>query len=277
MHVIDGKALAARMRASLKDELSTWSRTPCVAILLIGEDPASKLYVDLKEKASAEIGVRTRVIRLPADTADHELMAIIKKWNEDPEVNGILVQMPLPPGHDSDRIIETMDPTKDADGFHPTNRAALLRGASTMIPPVHEGILRLLAHTPLRIHGATVALIMQSAIFADPLSRLLTAAGATVHVMHPDEMDWHALTLADAIVIAIGRPRFLTRSMTKPNAVIIDVGTTSGSDGKVMGDVDQASYRETEVWITPVPGGVGPMTIAMLLKNVITLAGQRSV
>jgi methylenetetrahydrofolate dehydrogenase (NADP+) / methenyltetrahydrofolate cyclohydrolase len=272
MHFIDGKSLAAKIRAEIKEEIASSNLQPTLAILLVGDDPASRLYVSLKEKAASEVGIKTLTERKDASVTDDELVQLIKDWNEDSTIHGILVQFPLPSNHDQDRVMGAVDPKKDADGFHPVNRAALLAGHATIIPPVHEGILRLIGTTPLRIHGAKASLIMNSGIFAEPLKRLLSIGGAGVEIMQPDELDYRTLSDSDLVVVAVGRPNFLNISMTKPDAVIIDVGTNKTPDGKVRGDVDIDSYQHATAWITPVPGGVGPMTIAQLLKNVVNLA-----
>ncbi len=274
MHLLNGTALAASLRDTLLRELQTLPTTPTLGVLLVGEDPASVLYVALKERAAADVGIRTHVLRLPAETPDEILVQHIQRWNDDPSVHAILVQLPLPEGHDEDRVIRAIDPRKDVDGFHPTNREALLRGDAAIIPPVHEGILRLIAEAPIRLNGARVTVLANSTIFADPLAHLLKKAGATVRVMPPDAIERPWLATSDIVITALGRLAFLNPSMTKRDAVIIDVGTNKTADGKVRGDVDLDSYGDRPVWVTPVPGGVGPMTVAMLLKNVVMLARQ---
>ncbi len=275
MHVIDGKSLAEKMRADLKREIVRNRLTPRLAILLVGDDPASRLYVDLKKKAADDVGIRVDVHHLPSQTPDEELVDLIETWNADPSIHGILVQIPLPPGHDEQRVINTIDPKKDADGFHPQNVQALLDGRATVIPPVHEGILRLINEAPLKLQGASAVIIANSDVFATPLKKLLSTAGLFVHVMSPDDLDVDLLSRADVVVIAIGRLAFLHPSMTKPDAVIIDVGTNKAGE-KTRGDADLEAYEKTDAWITPVPGGVGPMTIVQLLKNVTRLAQPSS-
>ncbi|MBM3204677.1 bifunctional 5,10-methylenetetrahydrofolate dehydrogenase/5,10-methenyltetrahydrofolate cyclohydrolase [Candidatus Uhrbacteria bacterium] len=267
MFLIDGKALAERIRAQVAQEIKEKHLSPHLAILLVGDDPASHLYVGLKQKYAAEVGVRVTYEQRSADVSDDELVDLIQRWNQDPSVHAILVQIPLPPGHDEQRIIEAIDPKKDVDGFRP---------ASTSVPPVHEGILRLINETPLKLSGASAAIIVNSDLFAAPLKRLLSTGGMFVNVMHPDDLDQEKLASADVVVIAVGRTNFLHASMTKPDAVIIDVGTNKTDEGKTCGDVDRSSFEKTYVWLTPVPGGVGPMTIAQLLKNVAGLAQQDS-
>lgn len=273
MHLLDGKTLARRIRDEVASDVRQLKREPTLAVLLVGNDPASQLYVTLKEQAAAEAGIRLDTRRLPAETTDEELIRLIEAWNVDPDVDAVLIQLPLPPGHDESRVIAALDPQKDVDGFHPRTVETLLAGNPTIVPPVHEGILRLISVSPVLINGASVVIIGNSHIFAAPLERLLTTAGASVDVMSPDELNKPLLAQADVVVIAIGRADFLHASMTKDDVVIIDVGTNRLPNGKITGDADQASYAKKEdVWLSPVPGGVGPMTIALLLKNVVRLA-----
>lgn len=262
MHLIDGKALAASIRANTKNDIDRLGLVPKLAILLVGDDPASRLYVNLKKKAAAEVGVAIDCREERADATDDALVRVIESWNRDPSVHGILVQLPLPPGHNEDRVIAAMDPNKDADGFHPRRDG---------LPPVHEGILRLIGATPISVNGSTAVIIANSDVFSKPLSRLLTKAGASVDLLRADDLDGDRLKAADIVVTAVGRPHFLRANMVKKDAVLIDVGTTR-VDGKVQGDIDVQSFEKTEAWISPVPGGVGPMTIAELLKRVTELA-----
>lgn len=263
MHLIDGKTLAARLREEAKSEVASIGYAPKLGVLLIGDDPASQLYVSLKKKAAEDVGIRIEIVTLPASVPDETIIRHIETWNGDADVNAILVQLPLPEGHDTDRVIAAMDPAKDVDGFHPKTAS---------IPPVHEGILRLINETPLALNGAQATILANSDIFANPLQRLFALAGAASRVMNPDAIDRAWLATSDVVVVAVGRANFLNPTMTKRDAVIIDVGTNKTPEGKTCGDADFASYESRDVWITPVPGGVGPMTIAMLLKNVIRMA-----
>jgi len=265
MHLIDGKSLATRIRAEVKRDVAELKFVPVLNILLVGDDPASHLYVTLKKKAASEVGVQVNIFEFAGETSDAELISLIEKWNQDPSVHAILVQIPLPYGHDEGRVVATIDPKKDADGFHPH---------TTMIPPVHEGILRLINEAPVTINGGQAAIIANSEIFAAPLQRLLTTGGMSVAMMTPETVDVQTLAEATVIIVAVGRINFLHAKMTPEARVIIDVGTNKTFEGKLCGDVDIESYRDTEAWITPVPGGVGPMTIAQLLKNVVRLARQ---
>jgi methylenetetrahydrofolate dehydrogenase (NADP+)/methenyltetrahydrofolate cyclohydrolase len=271
MKIIDGRALAAEIRATTADRISASGHTPKLAVLLVGDDSASHLYVSLKEKAAKEVGVATEIHRLPATTSDDKLVQLIETWNADDSINGILIQLPLPAGHDETRIVAAMDPKKDADGFHPKNIENLLAGKGTIISPVHEGILRLIAATDVVPNGATAALIVNSDVFAKPLAYLLEKAGSRVTTTSADDLDKKAVATAQIVIIAIGRANYLQRGMVSSNACIIDVGTNKLDDGKTVGDVDAASLENVPGWLSPVPGGVGPMTIALLLKNVTDL------
>ena len=275
MQPIDGKALAKKIRAELKEEIASNDLHPKLAVLLVGDDAASQMYVNMKQKAGAEIGLEVAITHVPASTSDDELKVLVQKWNEDSSVHGILVQVPLPAGHDTGAIIEAIDPRKDADGFHPTTLNALYTGTGQIIPPLHEGILRLIATTGITMNTARATIIANSEIFSKPLEYLLRKAGAFVNVQSPDDLNRRELLTSSIIVIAIGRPRFLNRQHIAPNTVVIDVGTNETDEKKVIGDVDAENVKELPGFLSPVPGGVGPMTIAMLLKNVVRLAQLR--
>jgi methylenetetrahydrofolate dehydrogenase (NADP+)/methenyltetrahydrofolate cyclohydrolase len=270
--MIDGASLAKNVRDQLKDTVKKSGRVPFLAVLLVGDDPASALYVKLKKKAAEEVGIRVEITHKAGTTPTTELIALIQSWNRDPEVHGILVQLPLPAHYDEQPIIDAMDAKKDADGFHPENIAALYRGEVTIIPPVHEGVLRLIAQTPLRINGAKTVIFGNSEIFTKPLERLLTTAGADVTRLGAEAVTNEAVQEADLVISAVGSPHFLKPAHVRDDAVLIDVGTTKLENEKIAGDVDYAAFQDTDCWITPVPGGVGPMTIAQLLWNVYLLA-----
>ncbi len=272
MHLIDGKALAQRFRTELKETIEREGLHPALAVLLIGEDPASTLYVRLKREAAEAAGIRIVFEHLPASAQEVDALNLIATWNQDPAIHGILVQLPLPASFDENRIVSAIDPKKDADGFHPENTKRLLEGTATMLPPLHEGILRLINETPLKLSGSSAAIICNSATFGEPLERLLKTAGLFVTLMTPDDLDRYALRQADLVVIAIGQLEFLTGEIVKDTAVIIDVGINKTPEGKTRGDVALSTFEETDAWVTPVPGGVGPMTVAMLLSNVVNLA-----
>ncbi len=272
MKLIDGKKLAAEIRTTIAAEIRTHEIHPTLAVLLVGSDAASRLYVGLKEKAAAEVGIRTIIERKTDTIMDDELITLIQTWNNDPNVDAILVQLPLPSGHDETRIVNAIQPSKDADGFHPTNREKLLRGEGNTFPPLHEGILRLIATTGIHLNGAKATLIGNSDAFLEPLSYLLTRAGCVVESMKPADLNVRGLKESNVVVTAVGRSNFLTSSMTAEGAVVIDVGTNRRADGSVCGDVDEKSFHEKDGWLTPVPGGVGPMTVAMLLASVLQCA-----
>lgn len=272
MKRLDGQSLAQTIHAETKRLIQGASSVPTLAVLLVGEDPASHLYVSLKEKAAHELGIKTVIRRVPAQTPDAMLIGLIQEWNADPSIHGILIQVPLPPGHDTDALIQTMSPEKDVDGFHPQSIERLLAGEARIISPVHEGVLRLIASSGISINHTRTALIANSEIFAKPLEYVLRRAGAVVERMAPDNFDAKLCSECDIIVIGVGRKKFLQRNAVKNGAVIIDIGTNRQDDGRVVGDVDAKDMSDLEGWLTPVPGGVGPMTIAVLLKNVATLA-----
>lgn len=276
MKRLDGHSLAATIRADVKELVAAQKLQPKLAVLLVGDDPASELYVSLKEKAAQEVGIATEIRRVPAQTPDTFLLEQIAEWNARPDIHGILIQVPLPPGHDTQALISAMNPGKDVDGFHPESIAALLRGEARILSPVHEGVLRLIASTGQKINHTRIALIANSDIFSEPLEYVLKKAGALVDRMAPDNLDRLLCAEADIIIVAVGRKNFLDRKLVKTGAIIIDVGTNRLPDGRVVGDVDTDSVKDLEGWLTPVPGGVGPMTIAILLKNVATLATQPS-
>jgi methylenetetrahydrofolate dehydrogenase (NADP+)/methenyltetrahydrofolate cyclohydrolase len=263
MHLIDGKVLAAKIRGETKEQISRLGLKPKLGIVLVGNDPASELYVALKNKAADEVGVIVETRRFPAEATDGEIIATIDEWNRDADTHGILVQLPLPPNHDENRIIDAVDPVKDADGFHPRGQA---------VPPIHRGVLRLVNETPLKLNGATAAIVANSEIFSAPLQRLLALAGMLVTVMKSDDLNLRRLFAADLVVTAVGKAKFLISALVKDSAVIIDVGTNKTADGKVCGDADRQSFEATDCWLSPVPGGVGPMTIAELLQRVTDLA-----
>ncbi len=275
MQLIDGRAIAAQIREELKQAISASKLHPKLCVLLVGADPASHLYVKLKAQAAHEVGIDVDIRRLTADVSDDELKHDLEIWNKDESVDGILVQLPLPSGHSTDAIIQTIDPNKDADGFHPENTALLLTGHGRIIPPLHEGILRLIASTDIRLNTARAVIVAKSETFYRPLEYLLHKTGVHVDILPPEDLDRRALLTAQLIIVAAGSAALLDRSLIPAHACVIDLGTNRTSDGKIVGDVDAQSLAEMPGWITPVPGGVGPMTIAMLLKNVWRLAQYR--
>ncbi len=268
MHLINGKKLAAHLRQQLTQTISEQRLHPRLDIFLIGEDPASNLYVSLKEKGAQEVGMELIVHRLAATTSDDEIVRQIEIANTQTETDAILVQLPLPDEHDTQRIINAINPSKDVDGFHPTNTQALLAGQGLVISPTHEAILRLIAQTSLRLVDLQAAVIANSDTFAEPLVSLLNRAGADTKHLQPEELDRAWLSGCGLVICAVGKAKFLTADMLPEARVVIDVGTNTNEQGMPCGDVDQPSFESTDVWLSPVPGGVGPMTVALLLTHV---------
>lgn len=274
--IIDGKAASAEIRIELKkraDELKTRGVEPCLAVILVGEDPASKIYVRNKAKACDEVGIRSEVIRLPEETSEDALLCEIARINADPSIHGLLVQMPLP-RHISERaVIHAIDPKKDVDGFHAESVAALFSGETAPIACTPKGAIALLKRAGIPLDGANAVVIGRSNIVGKPMAMLLLRENCTVTMCHSRTKNLAEITkTADVLVAAIGKPRFVTRDMVKPGAAVIDVGINRLPDGKVVGDVDFSGVSEIAGYITPVPGGVGPMTITMLMENTLEAA-----
>jgi len=278
--ILDGKALAARIRAGLADEaraLTARGVQPGLAVVLVGDDPASHIYVRNKTKACEEAGFRTFDHRLPATTPEGDLLALVAKLNADPAVDGILVQVPLPPGIDARRVLLAVDPAKDVDGFHPDNLGRLLMGEPRFIACTPFGIMKLIEEAGVPLSGAEAVVVGRSNTVGKPIAALLIAADATVTVCHSRTRDLAAAVgRADVLVAAIGRPEMVRGAWIKPGAVVIDVGINRLPSGKLAGDVEFAVAKERASAITPVPGGVGPMTVAMLLSNTLASARRRA-
>jgi methylenetetrahydrofolate dehydrogenase (NADP+)/methenyltetrahydrofolate cyclohydrolase len=282
--LIDGKAIAKRIRERIAREAATLAGetgvTPGLAAVLVGDDPASATYVRMKEKACDEAGFDSRVTRLPADTSQEELLALVRRLNADPGTHGILVQLPLPPQIDERTIVRAVDPAKDVDGFHPLNvgRVALGETDAGFVPATPAGVVRLLDEVGIELAGAEAVVVGRSAIVGKPVALLLLQRHATVTVCHSATRDLGAHTRrADVLVVAVGRAGLIRREMVKPGAAVIDVGTNrvpdpGGGRPRLVGDVDSDGVAEVAGWLTPVPGGVGPMTIAMLLSNTLVAA-----
>ena len=276
--IIDGKAVAARVRERVAAEgadLASRGVVPGLAAVLVGDDPASEVYVNGKERDCVAVGMTNHGVRLPADTTEATLLAEIDRLNADPAVSGIIVQMPLPDHLDPIVAQERVDPAKDVDGLHPVSGGRLLRGDPHLVPATPLGCKELLDATGVALRGAHVVVVGRSQLVGRPLSVLLSLKGvdATVTVCHSRTPDLGAMTRqADVVVMAIGAPGTLTGDMVKPGAVVLDVGISRGADGKLHGDVDFDSVAEVAEAITPVPGGVGPMTRAMLLHNTLLAA-----
>lgn len=270
--LIDGKQLAAKIRADLKtrlaDQLTQGQKQPGLAVILVGQDPASAVYVRNKVKACEEVGIRSFHHEFEASMSQEALLAMIEQLNENDHVNGILVQLPLPPHIDAQRVIDAIDPNKDVDGFHPSNVGLLTIGRPRFIPCTPYGIMKMLESENTTLRGATATIVGASNIVGKPMALLLQAAGATVTICNSKTRDlaFHTRN-ADVLVVATGKPKMITGDMIKPGATVIDVGINRQADGKLCGDVDFDSAVKVAGAITPVPGGVGPMTIAMLLVN----------
>jgi len=278
--LLDGNALSAEIRAGLAVRaaaLAARGVTPCLAVILAGEDPASSVYVRNKVNACEKAGVRSLKDVYPADVDPAVVFARISELNADPSVHGILVQLPLPKQFDAQAVLEAIDPEKDVDGFHAENVGALMQGKPRFIPCTPYGVMEMLKSRNVPLKGAEAVIVGRSNIVGKPMAMLLLAAGCTVTVCHSQTRDLAFHTRrADILVAAVGRAKMITGDMIKPGATVIDVGINRLPDGKLCGDVDFASAREVAGIITPVPGGVGPMTITMLLANTIEAAERRS-
>lgn len=277
-HAIDGKALAQRVRAQVAErvqKLKEQGITPGLTVVLVGEDPASQVYVRNKALACEQAGMNSDVIRLPAQTTQAELLDLIEKLNNDAAVHGILVQLPLPAHLDEHAVIEAIAATKDVDGFHISNAGLLLTGKPLFRPCTPYGVMKMLEDEGVNLRGAEAVVVGASNIVGKPMALMLQAEGATVTICNSKTKDLAAHTRrADVLVVAVGRPNMITGDMIKPGAVVIDVGINRLDNGKLVGDVDYESAQAVASAITPVPGGVGPMTIAMLLVNT-TEAAER--
>lgn len=279
-HLIDGKALAAKLRADLTpriEKLSATGHTPGLAVILVGDDPASAVYVRNKVKACEEIGIRSWKDTLAADTTEAALLARIRTLNADPNVHGILVQLPLPQHLDAEKILEAIAFDKDVDGLHATNAGLTLMGKPHFRSCTPYGAMKMLESIGTPLKGAHAVVIGRSNMVGKPMAMLLLAANATVTMCHSATRDLPSITRqADVLVAAVGRAQFVTAAMVKPGAVVIDVGTNRTPEGKLVGDVDFEAVRQVAGWITPVPGGVGPMTITMLLVNTVEAAERKA-
>ena len=276
--ILDGKSLAAATRSALKQKVDALVRRgvrPGLAVVLAGDDPGSKVYVRNKTSACEEVGVRSQQIDYPASVSQEELIRRIRKLNADSDVHGILVQLPLPKPIDAARVLAAVAPEKDVDGFHEANLGALLAGRPRVVPCTPLGCMRLIELAGVPIAGAHAVVVGRSNIVGKPVAQLLLQKDATVTICHSRTRDLAAVCRgADILVAAIGRAKFITADMVKPGACVIDVGINRLPDGKLAGDVDTERVREVAGWITPVPGGVGPMTIAMLLENCFNAASK---
>ena len=279
MNLIDGKALAAKMQAELKvkvDKLKEAGSVPGLAVILVGEDPASQIYVRNKARQATAIGLNSSVVRLPETVSEKELLELIEQYNQLEQWHGILVQLPLPKHISEEKVLLAIDPEKDVDGFHPMNMGRLWAGNPLMIPSTPAGIMEMFREYNVELSGKRAVVIGRSNIVGKPMAQLLMMADATVTIAHSRTKNLRELTKeADILVVAIGRDRMIKADDVKDGAVVIDVGMNRDEDGKLHGDVDFDEVKEVASLITPVPGGVGPMTITMLMEQTVRAATRK--
>jgi methylenetetrahydrofolate dehydrogenase (NADP+)/methenyltetrahydrofolate cyclohydrolase len=274
--ILDGKKIAAQITEKTRTDIERFKTetgiTPGLTVIIVGEDPASKVYVGRKHKACNDAGIVSQVIVLPAAVAEDELLRRVEQLNADPQVHGILVQLPLPRHINADLVLERIDPDKDVDGFHPVNVGNLSIGRENLVPCTPYGVIKMLELSGLSMEGKRAVIIGRSNIVGKPMAMLLLARNATITVCHSRTKDLASVACeGDIVVAAIGKPGFVTKEMIKPGAVVIDVGINRVGD-KLVGDVSYDEVAEVASYITPVPGGVGPLTIAMLLHNTLRAA-----
>jgi methylenetetrahydrofolate dehydrogenase (NADP+)/methenyltetrahydrofolate cyclohydrolase len=274
--LLDGKSLAAQVRAGVKQRVARLAQRgirPGLAVILAGDDPASKVYVRNKVRACEETGVRSSLLQFDNHVSEAALLDAVDSLNQDAAVHGILVQLPLPKHLDALRMLDAVSPAKDVDGFHDANLGALLAGKRGLVPCTPAGVMRLLEHAGVQVSGRRAVVIGRSNIVGKPLSLLLLQKDATVTICHSKTVDLENIARqADILVAALGRPKLVGAAMVKPGACVVDVGINRLADGTLAGDVDFHAVQNVAGWITPVPGGVGPMTIAMLLENCLYAA-----
>lgn len=277
--LIDGKALAAKVREEVKQQAAAvtqkYGRPPGIAVVRVGDDPASQVYVTSKEKTARELGFGSWHHHFPATLSQGELLSVVQKLNADPAVDGILVQLPLPKHIDSNAILAAIDPSKDVDGFHALNAGFLFQGRPGLVACTPAGCMRMLKEIAFDVAGKNCVVIGRSNIVGRPMAMLLLNASATVTICHSKSDVAAEVRRADVVVAAVGVSRLVKGEWVKPGAIVIDVGMNRGADGKLSGDVEFEVAKERASWITPVPGGVGPMTIAMLMHNTVVAATAR--
>lgn len=275
--IIDGKAISAQIREEIALEVKDFERgngfVPGLAVIIVGEDPASKVYVRNKKKACETVGFYSEVIEMPEQTSETELLSVIDKLNADGKIHGILVQLPLPKHINEESVLLRIDPKKDVDAFHPFNVGKIMTGGYSFVPCTPAGVMELIKRSGVELRGKECVIVGRSNIVGKPQAMLMLAADATVTVCHSKTKDLaEVCRRADVLVAAIGKPEFFGADMVKDGAVVIDVGINRLEDGKLVGDVNFAEVEPKASYITPVPGGVGPMTITMLLRNTLTAA-----
>ncbi len=271
--IINGKEISAAIRQEIKAEVQEMKKKPGLAVILVGEDPASKVYVRNKNLACEEVGIYSEMYTLPTETTRDQLLSLVEQLNESPNIHGILVQLPLPKHLDAEEVIMAINPEKDVDAFHPINVGKIMIGNFDFLPCTPAGVMELLKRSGIEIAGKECVVIGRSNIVGKPQAMLLLHENATVTICHSRTKDLaEVCRRADIIVSAVGRAKFVTPDMVKDGAVVIDVGMNRDENGKLCGDVDYESVSQKTLYITPVPGGVGPMTITMLLKNTVTAA-----
>ncbi len=278
--IIDGKAIAAGLREEIAADTSELVRqgvTPGLAVVLVGEDPASRVYVSMKEKACAAAGIFSAEYKLPAETSEDELLALIAELNADVKIDGILVQLPLPDHIDESKVLEAISPDKDVDGFHPYNVGRLVTGNPLFQPCTPYGVMKMLERTGVELKGKEVVVVGRSNIVGKPVALMCLAQHATVTICHSRTRDLAAkVAAADVVIAAVGKAEMIKGDWIKPGAIVIDVGVNRVGGKKLVGDVDFAGAGKNAAAITPVPGGVGPMTITMLLYNTVVSAKRRA-
>ena len=279
-NIIDGKAIAAKIRGQIAAQVKLLGEKgikPGLAVVLVGEDPASKVYVSMKEKACQDVGIFSDEYKLPADTGEDELLALIGRLNSDPKIHGILVQLPLPRQIDTEKVLETISPKKDVDGFHPYNVGRLVVGKPLFQPCTPYGVMVMLKEAGVELAGKEVVVVGRSNIVGKPVAFMCLQQNATVTLCHSKTKDLPAkVGMADILIAAVGQPEMIKGAWIKEGAVVIDVGVNRVGDKKLVGDVEYAAAAQRASAITPVPGGVGPMTITMLLYNTVESA-KRSI
>lgn len=276
-NTIDGKALAAQIRSELRSRAAAYhdrtGRMPGLGVILVGDDPASQVYVRNKERACEEVGILSEVVHLPASASEEEVLDVVERMNNDEKLDGVIVQLPLPDGLDPQKISHSVVPEKDVDGLHPVNAGRLMANASCLASCTPRAVLRLIKSTGIDIDGKHAVIVGRSSLVGKPLAMLLLAENATVTVCHSRTPDLaEKCSDADILISAAGQPGLITDAHVRPGAIVIDVGTTR-IDGRVRGDVDFDAATGNASWITPVPGGVGPMTVTMLLENTLDACG----